>query len=80
MCVALAENYSIHQLLDISLGLQLVGVRGPQKSALYHYVGAKYFFRLQLHHKAAPDKPPQRISLYPEIHLRHTDSAHVERK
>jgi len=78
ICIALAENYRIRQLLDISLGLQLVGVRGPQKSMLYHYVGAKYFFRLQLHHKAAPDKLPQHVSLYPEIHLRHTDSARVE--
>jgi len=80
MCVALAENYSFHQLLGISLGLQVVGVRGLQKSGLYHYVGAKYFFRLQLHHKAAADKLPQHFSLYPQIHLRHTDSSPVEQK
>jgi len=80
MCVALAENYSFHQLRGISLGLQVVGVRGLQKSGLYHYVGAKYFFRLQFHHKAAPDKLPEHLPLYPQIHLRHTDSAPVEQK
>ena len=80
MCIALAENYSFHQLLDFSLGLQLVGVRGLQKSGLCHYVGAKYFFRLQLDHNAAPDKLPRHVSLYPEIYLGHTDTAPVEQK
>jgi len=80
MCITLSKNYSIRQLLNLSLGLRLFDVRGPQKSVLSHSVGAKLFFRLQLRHKSAPDKLSQHVSLYPQIHLGHTDSARVERK
>ena len=62
MRIALAINYSIHMLLDLSFGLRLVDVRGPQKSELSHSVSAKHFCRLQLSHKAAPKKLSQHVS------------------